>query len=167
MTTYEITYAEPYMIETLRRLRRCHKLSRFVLLLKMFLGLMLALVIAACAAAKIYFGMVVCSAFLILLFVGRRIDERIACRRLRNSPYWGDHAQIRLSPEGFAFNSKPANAQLTWTAFTAAHRFSDGLLLTQGPGLYNWLPHSAIIEGTAEDAELLIRSNIAKYKAIA
>ena len=57
-----------------------------------------------------------------------------------------------------------SNTRLKWSVCTSARRLADGFLLFQGPRRFNWLPFSAITEGSIEEAEELIRGNVSNYK---
>ena len=39
-----------------------------------------------------------------------------------------------------------SEVRIGWDRFTKARRVHDGLLLYQGPGVFNWLPDSAAVD---------------------
>ncbi|HEY2343942.1 MAG TPA: YcxB family protein [Chthoniobacteraceae bacterium] len=67
--------------------------------------------------------------------------------------------------DGVTIQSDKSASQISWDAYTSAQRLKDGFLLFQGPHLFNWLPFAAIVEGSVEDAESLLRDNVADYKS--
>ena len=147
-----------------RRYRASGKNARFVAILKGFLGLCLVGLIVLCALAKIYWGVAFIATFLTLLVFARRLDEWVIGRRFRKSPYHDEHVRIQLSTEGLTTTTTKSSAQHSWAVFTKACRLADGFLLFHVPDIFNWLPIRAITEGTAEEAEELIRANVADYK---
>lgn len=161
---FEFTFSEAILIEMFRRYRRCQKLRRYAAFLKVVLGFFLIALIAVCVLAKTYLGASVIAVFFALLVFAQRLDEWMIGRRFRKSPYRDERLKIQLSPEGFAVRGTITSAQLTWAAFTGARRFADGFLLYQGPGVFNWLPFGAIVEGTVDEAEALIRAHISGYE---
>lgn len=164
MPAFEITFSESFLVEMFRRHRRSRKLALYATLLKGFLGLCLIGLTVMCVLAKTYVGASVICVFLALLVFAYRIDELLLRQRFRKSPYHDERIRIQLSAGGFTANSTKSNVQLGWAAFTGARRLDDGFLLFQGPGVFNWLPINAITEGTADDAEELIRTNVPDYK---
>lgn len=166
MPIFEFTFSDAFLIEMFRRYRRSKRLAPYATLLKVFLGLCLTGLMVLCVHGKIYGAAPILSVFLVLLIFARRIDEFRMGRRFRKSPYRDERIRIQLSADGFDAKGTKSSAQLSWAVFTGARRLEDGFLLFQGPGVFNWLPLRAITEGTVEEAEELIRTNVSDYKRI-
>jgi hypothetical protein len=164
MPVFDITFSEPFLIEMVRRYRRSKTLARYATLLKAFLGVCLVGLIVICVLVKTYVGASVLSVFLALLILAHRLDEWFVRRRFRKSPYRDERIRIQRSADGLTANGTKSNVQLSWAVFTGARRLEDGFLLFQGPGVFNWLPITAMTEGTAEKAEELIRTNVSDHK---
>lgn len=98
-----------------------------------------------------------------LLFFSRRIDYWIMKRRLKKSPFNNSRLQVSLTQEGFHAISDKSDVSLKWSAFTRAVRFRDGFLLLQGPSAFNWLPQSAMIEGSVEEVDRLLKEQTLNY----
>jgi hypothetical protein len=85
-------------------------------------------------------------------------------RSLKKSPWTGSRMNTTLSEDGMHITSDKSDVFLKWSAFTKALRFNDGFLLFQGPRVFNWLPKSALTEGSEQDVDSLLKENIKNYK---
>ena len=57
--------------------------------------------------------------------------------------------------------------RMEWNNFTKARRFNDGMLLFQGPHVFNWLPNVAAVEPTTvQAANELIKANVTEYRNV-
>lgn len=166
MPVFEFEFSEPFLIESFRRYRRTKTLAPYAVPLKAVLGLCLAGLMIVCVLVEIYWGAALISFFLALLVLSHRIDERQIARRFRKSPHRDDRIRFCLSAAGITITGAKSNGQANWAAFTAARRLDDGFLLFQGPEFFSWLPFKAVVEGTTEEAEELIRANVPDYKRV-
>ncbi len=85
-------------------------------------------------------------------------------RRFQKSPFYNDEITFSLSESGAHVLGRGSELRIGWANFTKARRFTDGLMLFQGPSVFNWLPDTAA--DTAEDvaeAQKLARSQIQDY----
>ena len=57
-------------------------------------------------------------------------------------------------------HSSKSEIKALWSIFTKAVAFHDGILLLQGPGLFNWLPLKNISEGSVERLIDLIKNKL-------
>jgi hypothetical protein len=103
--------------------------------------------------------------FVLVLLLSRwLISERLVKWRFRKSPYHNDHTRIEVSVAGLNAVGRQSRTQKTWGIITKARKFEDGFLLIQRVGVFNWLPSSAIMEGSALEADELFSSHGADYK---
>lgn len=99
------------------------------------------------------------------LLLGWPIDSWIIRRRFRKSPYYNDDLSIRLAESGFHAIGQNTRMDIGWSTYTKARRFKDGLLLLQGPYVFNWLPDEAATEPSMVDrAEKLAREHVADFR---
>jgi hypothetical protein len=92
-----------------------------------------------------------------------RMDKVVACKP---TSYHNDDVVLRLSDQGVDVTGKTAENRLTWPVYTKARRFSDGLLLFQGPHMFNWLPDTAADAETIRYADGLVRKHIGDYRNV-
>ena len=86
-------------------------------------------------------------------------------RRFRKSPFYNGEITFSLSESGAHVLGRGTESRMGWAIFTKARRFTDGLMLFQGPNVFFWLPDTAA--ATAEDiaaAQKLARSQIQDYR---
>jgi hypothetical protein len=164
MTTFEFILSESFLIEAFRRARRCNAFTKYAVGLKIVLGLCLLGLILYSLQGRLYGVTMVLTLFLLLLIFGYHIDERMICRRFRKSPYRDERVKMELSENGLAATGDKSNVQSSWAVITSARQFDDGFLLFQGPGVYNWLPVSAIVAGNEQEVDDLIKTHVSDYK---
>ncbi|MSR56623.1 MAG: YcxB family protein [Planctomycetaceae bacterium] len=100
----------------------------------------------------------------ILMILAPRFKRWQAHRNLRKFLHPNDEMGIRLSDEGVSFTGRNGETRAPWTVITKARRFSDGLLLFEGPKLCRWLPDSAADVRSIAEAERLVRANVSDYR---
>ncbi len=166
MTVYEIEVSQEFVIQGYRRYRRTRRLARVIggarwVFAALFFGVTILAVVTAAYAVAAVLGLPV-----FLLGFGNRLDEVIVARRFRKSPYWGDRVRVVLSEEGFDGKGVASSTQISWKIFTVARRFTDGWILFQGQGLYNWLPDDCLVEGSQEEIGALIRSKVGNCREV-
>ena len=164
MITFEFAFTDAYLIEALRRHRQGKKWGVLFVALKVLLGLCVAGLAILCLKLNTYWPEVVFAFVLFVLIFARRIDEWLACRRLRKSPYLGQQHQMEFSVEGIKTATPVATSQATWAIFTGGKRVRDGFLLKQGSQMFNWLPDSSLTTGTVEEAGTLFQTHVAGYQ---
>ncbi|GAA6142609.1 YcxB family protein [Hydrogenophaga sp. 5NK40-0174] len=162
---YRFEFSEDHLLTSLLRYRQQIWWRRLFLALKW----VLAAAFAIPMLVAIYMGVPALAglfgAVLFALVLGWPIDAWLIRRRFRNSPYHGDNIVLSLSDGGVRIVGRSSDSQIAWSAFTKARRFRDGVLLFQGPGMFNWLPDSAALEPTTlEVAQKLVRSNVGDYR---
>lgn len=102
-----------------------------------------------------------------MLVIGWPIDAWLLRRRFRKSPFHNDDIAFALSDSGAHVVGRDSEVRIGWASFTKARRFADGLLLFQGPGVFNWLPDSAATdEAAVANAQELARSRIQDYAKV-
>jgi hypothetical protein len=162
---YKITLSDEFIAAANHHYLRQHAWRRHVLGIKgaaVFALLVTGAVLAAAAGSWL---LVPLAALVGTLFPGFAIDRWIQRRRFRKSPYYNDEIFLTLSDDGVHGTGRTSELRLAWSAFTRARRFSDGLLLLQGPQLMNWLPNGAATESTSvEEAVRLVRQHIRDFR---
>jgi hypothetical protein len=101
------------------------------------------------------------------LFLGWPLDSWLLRRGFRKSPFHNDEITITLTDDGVHAVGKSSETRVGWASFTKARRFKDGLLLFQGPQLFNWLPDAAACEkSTRAEAERMVQLRIADVRDV-
>lgn len=148
---YEFRFSEDFLVEALRRLWRHKRQRTFAAIRLVASGIM-----AMFAVLSLGFGQWWLALFFALLILaayqGRRLDEWLARRRFRKSPYYDDPVRVEVSDDGLWIKGLKSDTRLTWEAFSRAVRFPDGWLLLQGPGVGNWLPDAARRDGESNES---------------
>jgi hypothetical protein len=166
MVTFEFTYSEELQKEYAHYLRRMEKHARWMFLLKVILGVALIAVIFALLSIQAYAAAMILSLVLVALIYARRVGEWCDCRTVRCSPEYNQQFKVQLSADGYAFIGNEVSVQIKWTKFTEAVCSAGGVGLYMGPLKPYWLPFSALIEGSIEEAAELIRANVPKYSKV-
>lgn len=102
-----------------------------------------------------------------VLVLGWPIDAWLLRRRFRKSPYHNDQISLSLSDEGLHAVGLMSETRLSWPMITKARRFSDGLLLFQGPSVFHWPSNDAATDSSIVlEVEQLVRSRISDFRDI-
>jgi hypothetical protein len=163
---YRFQFTEDFLLEAFAHYRRQISWYRWLQLMKGVCALITAVLVGIAIFAKAWGVAAVLASFLILILVAHRIDAWLARRRFRKSPYHNDHVVLRLTERGVEVTGKTTENRLSWATFTKVRRFADGLLLFQGPHVFNWLPDSATDAETIRRAEVLAREHVADYRNV-
>jgi hypothetical protein len=168
---YRFRLTEEHLLTSVLRYRQQIWWWRQLLRLKWPLGIVLGVLAAffVCKGIRIaavslggLFGAIAGA-----LLLGWRIDAWLIRRQLRRLPYYNDEILFCLSESGAHGLGLNSEVRLGWAAFTKACRFEDGVLLFQGPGLWNWLPDSAAASAAAvATAQELARAHIRDYRNV-
>jgi len=161
MAQYRFTFSEEFLIEANLRYRRQLPWRRPFYGLKGVLAFILLALGAFVAVAAKWWLLVPFAAFAGALFLGWPIDAWFLRRRFRKSPYHNDEIALTISDEGVHGVGRSSETRLNWSLITKARRFSDGLLLFQGPQVFHWLPNTAAADPTdVADLERLVRAHV-------
>ncbi|GMV90306.1 MAG: hypothetical protein KJ060_21270 [Candidatus Hydrogenedentes bacterium] len=166
MAVFEFTLDEVFVLQMHRTWLRCRKARPYERTLKIALAVPITVLMILGAIGRIgvvFFPMLI---VLALLVFAPQLDQLLMRRRLRKSPGLNDRYRIEISDSGLRATGPKSESTVAWAAFTAARRVQDGILLYQGPNVFNWLPSDALVEGTLEDAEVIIRRNISDYLGV-
>lgn len=99
-----------------------------------------------------------------MTLLGWPIDAWIARRRFRKSPFHNDEIVFALSEDGTHAVGLNSEVRAGWAVFTKARRFKDGMLLFKGPGVFSWLPDSAIdTPSNISIVQELVRKQVRNY----
>lgn len=167
--TFEFTFGEAYFVAMHRRARDSLRGRRGFVALKIVLGSLLAVVLGLCALVRPSVGalvfVLILVTMLVLLVFAADLGEWLAGRNVRRSIYRDELVRVTVSPSGCSIvGAMSGRSDLPWSSFTHAMRVRDGFLLFRGP-MCNWLPIEALTRGTADEADALIRQNIADYRS--
>jgi len=166
-SNFKFTFSEDHLITSVLRYRQQLWWKRPFVGLKWLLATVFGALLAV-VVWKGYGGLGgIVGGILGLLFLGWPIDKWVMRKRFRKSPFHNDEIDISFSDNGAHVMGRSSETKIAWTAFTKARRFNDGLMLFQGPAIFNWLPDAAAIDKTAiADVQALARSHIKDYREI-
>jgi hypothetical protein len=162
---FQFCFSEDHLITSFLRHEQQNKWLRPIRKAKWSLGLLL--IAATVLAVLAGFGSLgaASGAMFVILFIGRPIELWQSCRRFRKSPFHNDEVAFSLSDGGAHIRGNSSELKVGWPIFTKARRFEDGLLLYQGPGVFNWLPDSSALDTAAIlNAQAFARSKIQDYR---
>jgi hypothetical protein len=156
--TYKIHIDEIYYRTLINRYYRQRPLLfrlpvQFGLLALIVAGAFLSFLIAPLenrAAAAITMAAVV-------LFGGIAITKWGIYQRFRYRGDFGTDATVSMSEAGLVATGRHAQGKWDWVTYPGAVRYSDGIMLVRR-GVIRWLPDSALIIGTPEEATALVKS---------
>ncbi len=100
-----------------------------------------------------YAAMVGAIAFAVFIFFPHCIDNAWAKLNFRSSRHADEHVTVTLSHDGFRAKSELQDVSLSWSAFTRATIFQDGVMLFRGPRVFHWIPFSSLEDQT--DGEVM------------
>lgn len=168
---FRVRYDERYLLSGISRHRRQLWWRGPYDLLRWSLAALMALLTGIAFYAGAFMPTVVLGGFtgalLGAILLGDPIDAWILKRRLRKSPFHNNDLVFRLSSTEIHASGNNEDTHLKWAAFSKARRFSDGLLLYQGPQFFNWLPDEAAISPEAVSAaQDLARSFVKDYRDV-
>jgi hypothetical protein len=109
-------------------------------------------IVAATMAGLVYFG-------------GIAVTRWGIFQRFRYRADFGTEVTVTMSDTGLTAAGLHSEGKWVWGAYPSAARFGDGVMLLR-PGLIRWLPDSALIVGTRDEATTLVGNN-SKIRAIA
>jgi hypothetical protein len=162
---YQYTLSEDFVADSNLRYLRQHAWRKHFLGIKGVLALILLVLGAVVAAVAKSWLLIPLATIAGTVFPGFAIDAWIEQRQFRKSPHYNDEISITLSDEGLNVTGRTSETRFAWSTFTKARRFSDGLLLFQGPQLMNWLPDSGAADSASVgEAEHLVRSNVQDFR---
>lgn len=166
MPTFEYDFSEARTTEMLQRYYQLQNSNKyFVVSLCTTLGLIAVIYAILQDYVTASIAIAVLLAILALLPLMSRWNLRASVCNFTKSPFWNQKYRIELSQEGQMFSCPMTESRSSWSSFTSARQFEDGIVLFQGQ-LMHWLPFDTLIAGTVEETEKLIRSKVADYKLV-
>jgi hypothetical protein len=164
---YRFRFSEDHLLTSILRYRQQVWWRRPFYGLKWVLAVLLGVLVAICVANGLPIPAGIFGGFLGILLIGWPIDSWIARRRFRKSPYHNDELTFYLSKDGVHIVGRDHEVRIGWSTYTKARRFKDGLLLFQGPQMFNWLPDTAAVDPTGVAmANDLVHSHIGDYRDV-
>ncbi|MBS0203191.1 MAG: hypothetical protein JSS49_09860 [Planctomycetes bacterium] len=166
MPTFEYEFSE---VRTTEMLQRCYQLQKTNWYFQIGLSATLVLLAVFQAILQEYLTtaiyIAVLAAILAIYPVFSRWNLQSSVRAFSKSPFWNQKYRIELSSDSLGTFCSLAENKSSWSSFTSARRFDDGIVLFQGQVMH-WIPFDALIAGTADEAEELVRANIADYQSV-
>ena len=104
-----------------------------------------------------FFGLII-----IWCLFAPKLDKCLMANRLRKNPGFGSQVNFQFTQEGFRLSGKHGEGFLKWSAFSHAKILSDGILLFQGPRVFNWVPFSKIVEGSESELKNLVQAHVSQ-----
>ncbi|MEZ6100936.1 MAG: YcxB family protein [Pirellulaceae bacterium] len=164
LATARIAYTGDYLIEALIRYRAQRNGRIAWIVLRTIAILSFACFTVLAISQRHYLFGVFLAAFTVLLIVGQRIDNWRIKRALASSPHLNEELTLHLSDTDFHVWSAMQDTRLSWSLFSRAVYFDDGVLILQGPNLFHWIPWSALLAGTQPNRiESLLQTRISQH----
>jgi hypothetical protein len=163
---YRFRFSEEFLLTSLARYRKQLGWYGWFRSLKVVAGLLIAILAAGAFYADALTIGAVLVAFMVLLFAAPTIDAWIIRRRFRKSPFYDDDIVSRLTDQGLEVSGRDSEVRIGWPIYTKCRRFADGLLLFQGPHLFNWLPNDATDRASIPEAERLAKEHVSDYRDV-
>jgi hypothetical protein len=164
---YRLRFSHDYLVTSVLRYRQQVPWRRPFIGVKWLLALPVAALVVLSIYSELYALGAVFTAVLTSLVLGWPIDKWLLRRRLRKSPFNDRDLVFTLSDAGVHLEGGIVDTRLTWSAYTKARRFTDGLLLFHGPHTFNWLPDAAAIDpGVPAIAQQMARANVPDYRDV-
>ena len=160
MAEYLIHFDDGFLIGSFRR-HWALQPSRMAF--KVVKGCAAVLLAVACvsSASRGWVGMALLWASLIAaLLMSHQVDYWLIRRRFRRSPYRGETVRTAVNPEGVHSVAVTHDARFQWSAYTQAIGLADGIMLYQGPSVFQWLPDASLVSGNRRDVEQVIRARV-------
>ena len=166
MAQYRFVFDEAFLTQAVRRHRQLQRIRRgfswFIAIFSIILGILVILLLLQKQWGHGAFYLAV-----IVFTYGYLWSNAWRLKRwLRKSPHLNDSLVITLTSDGVRIVGSKIDSTLKWSAFTQARVFCDGVLLYQGPGVFNWLPEVALSDGTLTEVESLIQANVEDYRFV-
>ncbi|SRR6266404_1726141 len=115
------------------------------------------LLIIAPLATRVVFALVIAAS---IFFGGVAVTKWGIFQRFRYRADFGAMASVTMSEAGLSASGPHVQGKWNWAAYPSAVRYPDGIMLLRR-GVIRWLPDSALLVGTPEDATALARSRSA------
>jgi len=111
--------------------------------------------IVAPVVPRVVFALVIAA---LVFFGGIAITKWGIFQRFRYRAEFGAMASITMSETGLSASGPDIQGKWAWAAYPNAVRYADGIMLLRR-GVIRWLPDSALLVGTPEDATAIARSS--------
>lgn len=145
----KFNFTDDHLVESLRRLRSQSRWRKFWWWFRFLpLSLFVPIFVILLLSLHIIFAVVMLVFSLLCLFP-HGIDEFRARRQLRKSPQFNAKFEYELSDAGFRAESEFEKVDFSWSLFSLAVIFPDGVLLYRGTKVIHWIP-DASLESTSD-----------------
>lgn len=166
-TVYRFRFTDEHLIASHLRYREQVWWRRLFYVFKWLIAVFAAVLLGVSAWAGSVVGGGIFGAVLGVLLLSWPIDRWFIRRSFRKSPFRNSDITFSLSRDGAHVVGTNEEVRVGWPIYTKARRFKDGLLLFQGPSVFNWLPDSALVEGARpEQAIEFVRGNVKDYRDV-
>lgn len=161
---FEFDFDQEFFLETFRRRNRASRAAGLRMGGRILVGLGIVGLVALLVSGNGRVELWILLGFAVLILFSPQFDTWLTIRNYRRSPFQNERLRVCLGEDAYAVTGSISNTKLSWDAFTRVVPFEDGLLLFQGPGLFNWLPYSALTSGTPEEVVALVSSRVSDFR---
>ncbi len=162
---YELQASDMYFITAFERHWKQRRVDKYMTAIFRVAAVVFLLCALATVIQEEWGSAILAVCFSALILSRRYLNRLVIVRNIRKSPYYNGIMRASLTDDGLLTKGAISTEDVSWDAFTYAVRFSDGILLYRGPGLFNWLADSALAEGfTPEQAESVIQKHVSDYR---
>lgn len=172
MVTFEFDISERYLADAARRANRPSQSSqRWHTLALAALVAVLIILMAHQQDVSPLPGLLVLLAVIACVYVGRMLLMRLInawlVRRFAGTqPEMNLRHRVTLTSEGVQLHSELEETHQSWSAYSRAHQYKDGIVLFQGEQSATWLPFDALTAGDATAATSLVASHLTDVERI-
>jgi hypothetical protein len=163
---YRFVCDDEYVLTTLRRQRGQMPRARLQVLLTGFVTLFLLLGGVSMLWKHDWFGGTALTIGVVIVWASQPLGDHLALRRFRNSPVRGLETSVVLDEHVLRAGNSMAQEETGWNMLPKARVFADGVLLEGVEKHLRWLPHAALVSGTPEEVESLLREKVADFAAL-
>ncbi len=155
MATYHIKIDEQFIVERSERIRAQQpRIGGLSLTMIFGVGLFVVGVIGWITNSDVLLGVAI--GMLLLVLIRHFTDDALARRAINSDPTFGQIMRVAPTEDGISIASDLGSSNLKWRAITGSTRVPDGFLVFSGVQTY-WWPDSALVEGSADDVERLLK----------
>jgi hypothetical protein len=160
---YRFTFSEDFLIDAALHYRRQSPWRRPFSGFKGVFALIIVVLGAVLAAIADLWPLAWFALFASGMLIGWPIHKWILRKRFRKSPYYNDEIVLTLSDDGIHAVGKQSEIRFGWPIVAKVRRFSDGLMVFQGPHIYHWLPNHATDAAGVAHAERLLKLHVKDF----
>lgn len=163
---FRFEFDDQYLLTSLRRHRATGRRARWQGLFRLFVTPFFLALVAFQFWNGTWGGAVAYTALLLLLWFGVPLEDALARRRLLRSPLCGLSVRVVLRDSGMQATDARSDVESGWKGIRKVRAFDDGVLVYLAEKEFRWLPHAALVEGTPEEVETLLYTNVPEFVSL-